>query len=294
MIDVQQFIDDQLESWPLAAENYRALQNVRQRTLEVDRDHFVLQYNPSRIRSTAAKVEKALYTSECFLCAKNRPAEQKAIPWRDYDILVNPYPIFPKHLTIASIYHTPQTLFETVGDMLDLAIEMPDMAIFYNGAKCGASMPSHLHFQAGNVELWPFLDDLKGRKVEIVLGNEFEGVTVACCDDKLRMTYKISLQANNVNKEYYVERWIDRILLQYYRYHDMASIITTCIDGLLEVYVVPRRDFRPKQYFAEGDAKILVSPATVEIGGTIITPREEDFQKITNEDIKSIFEQVCL
>jgi hypothetical protein len=38
----------------------------------------------------------------------------------------------------------------------------------------------------------------------------------------------------------------------------------------------------------------LLSPASVDMGGVFITPREEDFIKITSADISGIFKQTCL
>ena len=54
------------------------------------------------------------------------------------------------------------------------------------------------------------------------------------------------------------------------------------------VHIIPRRVHRPACYFAEGDEKILLSPASVDIGGVFITPREEDFNRITAADIAGI------
>lgn len=91
----------QLREWPLIADNYKALQTLCMRTVEVGGVSVRLQYNPARIRSTASKVD-AISLSErpCFLCDTNRPVEQLSLPIGGrYKLLVNPYPIFPRHFT---------------------------------------------------------------------------------------------------------------------------------------------------------------------------------------------------
>ena len=60
------------------------------------------------------------------------------------------------------------------------------------------------------------------------------------------------------------------------------------------VHIIPRRVHRPEQFFAEGENRIMISPASVDLGGVIITPREADFKNITADTIEDIFRQVCL
>ena len=74
----------------------------------------------------------------------------------------------------------------------------------------------------------------------------------------------------------------------------MLNILAWCDHDCLVVHLIPRKLHRPCQYFAEGKDKIILSPASVDIGGVIITPREEDFIKINKNDVEDIFRQVCL
>ena len=55
----------------------------------------------------------------------------------------------------------------------------------------------------------------------------------------------------------------------------------------------PQKAARPAQFFAKGSDQILISPAAVDLGGVIITPREEDFDRIRKSDIEDIFRQIC-
>lgn len=163
---IDKFVLDQLSVWPMAASNFRDLKNVETRSLEVGGLEVRLQHNPARIRSSAAKVDKAsLQARKCFLCSENRPQEQISMEFegrkgRKYSILINPYPIFPEHLVIARNTHVPQSIWHRLPDMTDLARHHPSFTIFYNGPKCGASAPDHFHFQACPRGLMPLENDI--------------------------------------------------------------------------------------------------------------------------------------
>ena len=58
--------------------------------------------------------------------------------------------------------------------------------------------------------------------------------------------------------------------------------------------VFVRRKHRPNCYFADGDAQILVSPGAIDMGGLIITPREEDFEKMTAHIATNILRVVAI
>ena len=159
--ETDSLISRQLLNWPLVARNYAALEHVSTRTLAVGGSRVVLQFNPERIRSSAASVDVAsLKARKCFLCSENQPREQEMIDWHGlYKIQVNPYPIFPRHLTIACLRHTPQLIAGRIGHMLRLAADLPKFVLFYNGPRCGASAPDHMHFQAGNKGFMPLVDE---------------------------------------------------------------------------------------------------------------------------------------
>lgn len=180
--EIQKFVQDQLSVWPLASANFRELKSVETKNMIVGGLRVKLQHNPKRIVSSAAKTDAAsLKARPCFLCKKNRPAEQNNLKFegrkgRKYHILVNPYPIFPSHLVIASTNHTVQSIWHRYVDMMDLARTYPDFTFFYNGPHCGASAPDHLHFQACPRSLMP-LENEADRLMDIVAGEKpFTGV----------------------------------------------------------------------------------------------------------------------
>ena len=163
---LHKFVGDQLSRWPLACDNFRALKNVKVRDLDAGGLTVKLQFNPARIISSAAKLDKAdIAKRRCFLCRDNRPAEQSMVKFegrknKKYHILVNPYPIFPDHLVIASARHTDQSIWRRYIDMLDLARKYDGFTFFYNGPKSGASAPDHHHFQAAPKGLIPLCEDV--------------------------------------------------------------------------------------------------------------------------------------
>lgn len=163
---IHKFVSDQLSRWPLACENFRALKNVKVRELEVGGLTVKLQFNPARMVSSAAKLTKEdIARRKCFLCRDNRPAEQIMMKFdgrkgKKYDILVNPYPIFPEHLVIAKSRHTDQSIWRRYVDMLDLSRKYTEFTFFYNGPKSGASAPDHHHFQGAPKGLMPLENDV--------------------------------------------------------------------------------------------------------------------------------------
>ncbi|MBD4338875.1 DUF4922 domain-containing protein, partial [Xanthomonas citri pv. citri] len=84
---------------------------------------YKVQFNPARIVSSGAKVDaQSIKERKCFLCPANLPPVQKGIPFEGhYNILVNPFPIFPRHLTIPEVAHVNQRIAVRFKDMLALA-----------------------------------------------------------------------------------------------------------------------------------------------------------------------------
>jgi len=268
---VKQLFEKQLKEWELARNNYEALKQVKVKTLDVNGHLYKVQFNPARIASSAAKVDpKSIRERKCFLCSENRPPEQKGVPFKDrYTILINPFPIFPRHLTIPALEHTPQLIASRFGDMLDLAQELDDYVLFYNGPKSGASAPDHFHFQAGNKGFLPIENDRnRGNAIRIESGNKQEML------DRFQQAYdSFPLQPDDIEP--------------------MLNILTWYKDGKWITFLFPRKKHRPDCYFAEGDANLLISPAAVDMGGVFIMPLEKDYEKITATDIDGILAEVC-
>ncbi|HNX66138.1 MAG TPA: DUF4922 domain-containing protein [Bacteroidales bacterium] len=289
------FFNDQISNWDLASNNYRQLENVRTRSVDFDGFEVLIQFNPGRITSTAAKVDsKSIETRPCFLCGKNRPAQQKGLVFKPgMTVLVNPFPIFKKHLTIVSEDHVNQRISGNFGTMLDLAAELTDYQVFYNGPQCGASAPDHFHFQAGNKGFLPVEKDFEGKRHCRLLSAK-PGAEVWFWPGYSRTIF--SLKGDNRDElikafNAFYNKFSE---IQNDKPEPMLNILASYSSGYWVIHIFPRKVHRPAQFFAEGDSKILLSPASVDLGGVVITPREEDYRKIKREDLDDIFRQVSL
>ena len=316
---VNELFEQQLSVWEMARNNFEGLKTVQIREFNFDGFGVKVQFNPARMVSSGAKVDaKTIARRKCFLCAANRPEMQRGIEWRDYDILINPFPIFPRHLTIPRREHVDQQLVPYISDMFDLARELPDFVVFYNGPKCGASAPDHMHFQAGNADFLPLVWDyfnLKS-KGKCTMQGTIDGADIYTIDDYLRVVYCVeSVDAdalkgafmklyNSWVKEEGVEPMMNVVCL--YKESTVNGQQTTdngqqttvngqqTTDGKWYLFLIPRGAFRPWQYTAEGDQQLLVSPATVEVSGLFITPVKEHFERITKEDVVDILTQCTI
>lgn len=292
-IEALKLLADQEKEWQLADENYRALKQVKVRELDFGAFVINVQYNPARIVSSSAKVDKAsINERKCFLCPANLPSEQKGLSFsKNYQVLVNPFPIFPQHFTIPIFEHEPQLIYSRYGDMLDLAKTLDQFIIFYNGPKCGASAPDHAHFQAGNKGFLPIEKELKKQSKKYII--EKPGEQFFLLKDYLRTVFVIESQQKE-NSIRLFERLYQVLEIKPDESEPMMNILVWFESGLWTTCVFPREKHRPACYFEEGDANILLSPASVDMGGVFITPLEKDFKKITKVDIQNILNEVSL
>lgn len=290
---IKNLLDSQIVDWELAKNNYKGLESVKVKDFSFDGFSIKIQFNPSRIISTSAKVDaKSIQERKCFLCKENLPKEQTGIDYKnEYIILVNPFPIFPEHFTIPKVDHNPQRIKENFEDILDLSKDLQDRyAVFYNGPKCGASAPDHMHFQAGIKNFMPV--DYEFESIQKITLSNSDNLKISYTENYLRNF--ISLESpdkyqitNAFNKVYdsieQVEAKDDE---------PMMNVVASYQNDEWRIIVFPREKHRPSHYFEEGEKQILLSPASVDLGGVCITPREDDFNRITKRDIKDILTQV--
>ena len=279
--------DSQLEKWELARRNFSELAFVRVRELNVRGVDLQVHFNPARIKSSSAKIDaKSLAERPCFLCKKNRPEVQEEILWRDYALLINPYPILPQHFTVPHQTHKLQEILPHFSDMLDLATLLPDFLVFYNGPESGASAPDHFHFQAGTKNFLPLV------KQRNVVEKQKICSSVFLWKNYLRTVLEIvGNQKNDV-----ISAFLDIYAkLPIVGSEPMMNVLSFYENSSWHVLILPRKAFRPWQYNAEKESeRLMVSPGTAEMCGIIITPIEEHFERITSEDIEDIFSQVSL
>ena len=287
---ISRFFNRQLEVWTDARHRFRDLKHVETRQFS---DQMKLQWNPARIVSTGAKIDKkTLGERPCFLCDKNRPKEQmsKQIDEK-FHLLVNPFPILPVHFTIPARKHQPQLIYKNYGEMHRFISLYSDLMVFYNGPKCGASAPDHLHFQAGTNGILPLQTNwqrLSRNLTDIISLNDEEKISVVR-DFIVPVFVIISKSAES--DEALFRRLYKAMPQRGDETEPMMNIISWRKGEEFISVVIPREKHRPEAYFAEGDAQFVVSPGALDMSGLIITPREEDFRKLTEEKALSLLQE---
>ena len=291
---MQGLIDRQLASWPEAARRYRDLREVQTKEITIGGMPVRVQYNPARAVSTLARTDAASIAARpCFLCRENRPQQQEALPFegcdgRRYEILVNPFPIFPEHFTIPAVDHVPQRIAGRFPDMLRLADTFPDMTVFYNGPESGASAPDHFHFQMGcrgflPVErhfglLGPRTVMRPGAAVIALTSAYIPGLPVITAPDIdsataafLRVLRSLPVSPRTGEPQLNILCWKEQ--------------------DVFRILVIPRKAHRPSCYYAPEGEAVRISPASVDLGGVFIVPVEEDFRRANAEVLQSIIRE---
>ena len=287
---ISRFFNRQLEVWTDARHRFRDLKHVETRQFS---DQLKLQWNPARIVSTGAKIDKkTLGERPCFLCDKNRPKEQmsKQIDEK-FHLLVNPFPILPVHFTIPARKHQPQLIYKNYGEMHRFISLYSDLMVFYNGPKCGASAPDHLHFQAGTNGILPLQNNwqrLSRNLTDIISLNDEEKISVV--RDFIVPAFVI-ISKSAESDEALFRRLYKAMPQRGDETEPMMNIISWRKGEEFISVVIPREKHRPEAYFAEGDAQFVVSPGALDMSGLIITPREEDFRKLTEEKALSLLQE---
>jgi len=296
--DADEMFHQQLDQWKDAADRYAQLANVSTTSFAVHEARLAAQFNPARIVSTGAKIDSATIGKRpCFLCDANRPKQQISIPFLGkYQLLVNPFPILPQHYTIPMRQHLPQAIKNNYEDMMEMVQMLYDSFVFYNGPYCGASAPDHMHFQAGSRGIVPLerdWDNIYKPKSSLIL-------PACACQNDLSDTegifslngyvcpgFVVIASTAKVSKLLF-DKLYDALIVPEGHTEPMMNILAwteTKCDGqqrLISI-ILPRAKHRPDAYFAEGADNVMVSPGAIDMGGLIITPREEDFRKMTPE-----------
>ena len=282
-------------------------EDIRTKVLNVGGVAFHVQFNAARIRSSAAKTDAvSIAHRPCFLCKENRPPTQTSKDWKGkYEILENPFPIFPQHLTIPTYEHIPPQLQGRYADMLALAKEFPQFTVFFNGPRCGASAPDHMHFQAGSRLFMPIEQQWQERIGEHLavagkarlhlMANDPRNTLLMIADDakdsiilfeKVMQALRRNCTPSNKDPHAlplgeYDEGEPDVNVLCYYENNQWFT------------FIFPRTQHRPACYFAEGDDQMVISPASVDLGGVFITVREKDYERLDAIKLEHILREVC-
>jgi hypothetical protein len=279
--------------WEMLRSGYDTLQSVRTKVYDFGGVQIKVQFNPGRLISTSAKVDAAsIKERKCFLCAENLPPAQRGIPCDgEYIVLCNPFPIFPEHFTIPSLHHTPQLIRDSFAALLRLTRELGSRyTVLYNGPRCGASAPDHLHFQAGNRSYLPIdaeYDALKQNHGSRLV--QSDRLSACSVEDHLRRF--ITLESPDAGL---LQRAFGALYEVFQEGGPAGEEPMLNTNAEWRIHVFPRARHRPSFYFKEGDEKLLISPAAVELGGICTTPREQDFERVTWDHIVDIYNEVCV
>lgn len=286
------FFKEQLHQWKEVQIRFEELRNVRTREV----GSMLAQYNPARMVSTGAKIDKAtLAQRPCFLCAKNRPPEQIILPFNEeFDILVNPFPILPTHFTIPARRHQPQAIAANYPLLHQLLTVYPHLMVFYNGPKCGASAPDHLHFQAGTSGVLPLQQhwqQLYETSETLLKINDYERIVLV----KNYVCPAIAIISKSLEHDEQMFRMVyDALPLKEGETEPMMNIVAWRANDTFISVVFPRYKHRPDCYFAEKEQQFLVSPGSLDMAGLMILPREIDFERITPTLAEHIMREVSL
>lgn len=304
------FIENQLAKWQTARTNHEALNQIETRRFELAGNTITVQFNPARAVSTCAKVDKSsIEARKCFLCPENKPNEQDEIIIsldEPFSLRINPYPILPGHLTISSLKHQDQVLADKTirqlpGKLISWLEEYfaSGYVLFYNGAKCGASAPDHFHFQAVKqsdvpvIQQWERLMETAVREKEIKTENgntysSFQITSYICPIQVFICNHSADILPEMINQ------YLESLPLHEGESEPRYNLFAwqNKQRGFTMAYF-PREGHRPACYTATGGEQLLVSPGALDMAGLLVTPRKEDFDKITESDITQIYKEVA-
>ena len=297
---LHRFFNRQMEQWELARNNFRNLYNVEQRSLNIDGNTLRVQFNPARIVSTGARIDKkSIAKRPCFLCRKNRPEEQMTkIIDKDFEILVNPYPILPVHFTIPMRSHQPQAILGCYSEIHRILTSWPELVVFYNGPKCGASAPDHCHFQAGCSGFLPIQTGWQRYSRNMTeLYSTTEGDSISIINEYPTPALLIRSHSQKTDAELF------KVVYKALPHtpgdsEPMMNLVCWRTEDTFFTVVFARGKHRPDCYpqpeGAAEDASFMISPGALDMAGLIITPRKEDFDRLTAEKAIAILKEVSL
>jgi hypothetical protein len=292
----ERLITDQKATWPECRKGYEALGHMRERDIVCGRFSVQVQFNKGRMRSSVADVgENAVNGRPCFLCVNNLPEGQKAIVYRDrYLILCNPMPVFPSHLTISYLNHHPQSVTAAIATFLLLVTDFGERwIVLYNGPKCGASAPDHLHLQAVPSGHAPIEREICEEN-RVIPVTEIEGVRVGRGRDFGREVVVLEgKEPASVARAFDCCLAVMRSLLGSSR-EPLMNIVGLCKENSIILLIFPRDKHRPDAFYREGEDRVLISPAVLEMAGVMVAPAEKDFERLDRALVEEIYREVSL
>lgn len=299
---LQAFIKQQLATWPDLKQAINSLDEQLLKNIFLTESEVILQHNPRRLKSSASKVDKkSIEQRPCFLCPENLYPEQRGLSWdKNWLILNNPYPIFNNHLVISNKEHILQNVNDALPAMINFVHDTDfTFSAFYNGPACGASAPDHLHFQACKKKDLPIISQTdsiirSGSFSPLSLINKnssscsFTGTLdnrgiFICLSESKDLLFSIVDQTISFLKNMVLDSE-----------EPLINIIISGSDKTYTAILFPRKTHRPECFYKDDNEKLLISPGAVDVGGVVILPHKEDYNRIKREELIQIFSEVCL
>jgi hypothetical protein len=288
------------ERWPRLAEAIAGLGAVRTREIRVADRTLRIQWNPGRATSSTAKVDTASVAARpCFLCPQNLPPEEVGLAFGpEWAVLPNPAPILPLHLVVAYLDHDPQQVLLSLSAMLGMAEAAEGVGtVVYNGPRCGASAPDHIHFQVVESRLLPeehyVREQLDQDLLPGKLVHQRPGLRVWEAERAGRVILGLVGRRDPVERA--LMQAIEALGAQSTDPGEpMLNLLVTAREDELIALLFPRGAHRPAVYFADDPDKRIVSPGVIDMAGLIVTVREQDFEKLDGESVAQILDEVTL
>jgi hypothetical protein len=279
--DIDRLFASQAVDWPMLARGLQGLRESQTRSEVVFGRDVLVRHIPHRITSTMAAVDAvSIAQRRCFLCADNLPPEQKGVRFdSEFTLYCNPFPILDRHMTLIHSDHRPQAIAGQFGSFLKLAEALPDSFIIYNGPKCGASAPDHLHFQSCSRAVFPIglqLEVTTIPRMFVLRGNDRASL-VSRLEALLRDLARVMKGRSEPPTEPPSE--------------PMINVAGFFSGNAWTVLVFPRGKHRPRVYETR---ELTVSPGTIDLCGVFVVPVFGDYEKIRGRDMEGILEEVTL
>ena len=193
--------------------------------------------------------------------------------------------------------HTPQLIRDSFAAFLNITRDLgARYTVLYNGPRCGASAPDHLHFQAGNRSYLP---------IDAEFDDHEEGHAAAgsSSPDSFR-----AYSAEKCLRHFITFESADAGMLLrafgalYEAFQEggpageepMLNILGFYTNGEWRIHFFPRAKHRPSFYFKEGDGEAADQPRCRRAGRHLHHAARAGFQKVTREHIVEMYEEVCV
>lgn len=284
---IDALFEQQRRTWDLFRNGEDSLKSITTRTITINGSPVIVQANPGRSISTNARVDPASISKRpCFLCPDALPAAERGIAYGNFVLLPNPYPILPKHMTIAFCRHEHQKISGHINDFFSLTGEVgPEMFLLYNGPRCGASAPDHMHFQTARCNGIPLFDELKRhvlpeRMVPFTIGGR-------------------NLFAGKFTDHETAVRDLDALIDTYTRLRGdtqepMFNIVARYENGIVTTALFPREKHRSASYFASEDERLSISPAAIEMAGILVVADKNHFDRVNAQTVAAVYQEVTI